>query len=118
MIDGVPTNTIVVIDRGSSKAEKKLSKKFTGNQFGHTPLSIEEKIPWKCVDCSLAGNGCAAGDGWVKRGSRASRIELLICRQRKPSENGAQSDRHERHPACHMLVPVKTAVRDNAVFGD
>ena len=38
----------MVIDRGEiSKRQKKASKKFR-DEFGHTPLSIEEKIPWKC----------------------------------------------------------------------
>lgn len=38
----------VVIDRGEiRKRKKKPSKKFS-EDFGHTPLSVEEKIPWKC----------------------------------------------------------------------
>lgn len=47
-IDGVTYEHDVVIDRGEvRKRKKKASKKFR-NAFGHTPLSIEEKIPWKC----------------------------------------------------------------------
>ena len=38
----------MLIDRGEiSKRKKKPSKKFR-DEFGHTPLSVEEKIPWKC----------------------------------------------------------------------
>jgi hypothetical protein len=38
----------VVIDRGEiRKRKKKPSKKFR-QQFGHTPLSIEEEIPGQC----------------------------------------------------------------------
>ena len=38
----------VVIDREEvRKRKKKPSKKFR-EAFGHTPLSAEEKIPWKC----------------------------------------------------------------------
>jgi hypothetical protein len=38
----------VVIDRGEiRKREKRPSKKFR-DEFGHTPLSVEEAIPWKC----------------------------------------------------------------------
>jgi hypothetical protein len=48
----------VVIDRGEiKKRKKKLSKKFL-DTFGHTPLSIEEKIPWKCGQL-IIGNGVA-----------------------------------------------------------
>jgi len=47
-IDGVSYDHDVVIDRGEvRKRKKKPSKKFR-DQFGHTPLSVEEKIPWKC----------------------------------------------------------------------
>jgi hypothetical protein len=45
-IDGTAYD--VVIDRGSvRRRKKKASKKFRG-AYGHTRLSIEEKIPWKC----------------------------------------------------------------------
>ena len=47
-VDGVTHKHDVVIDRGTvRKREKKASKKFR-DAFGHTPLSVEEKIPWKC----------------------------------------------------------------------
>ena len=38
----------VVIDRGEIRKRKKAPSKQFRNEFGHTPLSIEEKIPWKC----------------------------------------------------------------------
>jgi hypothetical protein len=37
-----------VIDRGEIRIRKKASSKRFRDEFGHTPLSIEEKIPWKC----------------------------------------------------------------------
>ena len=47
-IDGVTHAHDVVIDHSESrKRNKKPSKKFC-NYFGHTPLSTEEAIPWKC----------------------------------------------------------------------
>jgi len=47
-IDGSTYDHDVVIDRGEiSKRNKKPSKKFS-EEFGHTPLSVEENIPWKC----------------------------------------------------------------------
>ena len=46
-IDGATYENDVVIDRGEiRKRKKKPSKKFR-DEFGHTPLSVEEKIPWK-----------------------------------------------------------------------
>ncbi len=47
-IDGSTYEHDVVIDHGEiRKRKKKPSKKFR-DDFGHTPLSIEEEIPWKC----------------------------------------------------------------------
>ena len=39
----------VVIDRGEVKLRKKKRSKRFRDEFGHTPLSVEEKIPWKCA---------------------------------------------------------------------
>ena len=47
-IEGNTYEHDVIIDRGEiRKRKKKPSKKFR-EQFGHTPLSIKEEIPWKC----------------------------------------------------------------------
>jgi hypothetical protein len=47
-IDGVTYKHDVVIDHGQvRKRKKKASKKYRQN-FGHTPVSVEEQIPWDC----------------------------------------------------------------------
>ncbi|MCI0412346.1 MTH938/NDUFAF3 family protein [bacterium] len=47
-INGITYEHDVLIDRGEIfKRKKKPSKKFR-DEFGHTPLSLEEAIPWKC----------------------------------------------------------------------
>lgn len=38
----------VVIDRGEVRVRRKKPSKPFRDEFGHTPLSVEEKIPWKC----------------------------------------------------------------------
>lgn len=79
-IDGVTYENDVVIDRGKiSKRKKKPSKKFR-DEFGHTPLSIEEAIPWKC---SLLVIGTGAYGRMpvmkeVKRDAKKRNIKLLI----------------------------------------
>ncbi len=70
-IDGVIYEHDVVIDGGQvRKRKKKPSKKFRGD-FGHTPLSIEEEIPWKCRRLVIGtGTGAFAGhEGSEMRGS-------------------------------------------------
>jgi len=79
-IDGSSYEHDVLIDRGEiSKREKKPSKKFR-EQFGHTPLSVEEKIPWKCRQLVI-GNG-AYGRlpvmQEVRREAERRKIKLLV----------------------------------------
>ena len=78
-IDGVTYDHDVVIDRGKvRKRKKKLSKKYR-NQFGHTPLSVEEKIPWKCRRLIVGtGTGALPVTDEVKREAEHQRIKLLI----------------------------------------
>ena len=78
-IDGVTYDHDVVIDRGEvHKRKKKPSKKFR-NAFGHTPLSVEEKIPWKCRRLVVGtGTGALPVMDEVKREAKRRKIELLI----------------------------------------
>ncbi len=47
-IDGRMYEHDVVIDGGEIRERKKKPSKRFREEFGHTPLSVEEKIPWKC----------------------------------------------------------------------
>jgi hypothetical protein len=47
-IDGRTYEQDVVIERGEIRKRKKRPSQKFRDEFGHTPLSIEEKIPWKC----------------------------------------------------------------------
>jgi len=78
-IDGVTYDYDVVIDRGQvRKRKKKPSKKFR-DTFGHTPLSMEEKIPWKCRRLVIGtGTGALPVMDEVKLEAKRRKIELLI----------------------------------------
>ena len=72
----------VVIDRGKIlDRKKKPSKKFR-TEFGHTPLSVEEDIPWKCtrlvIGTGAYGNLPVMKE--VKREAERRKIELLVMR--------------------------------------
>jgi hypothetical protein len=79
-IDGVTYDHDLVIDRGEiHRRKKKASKKFR-ETFGHTPLSLEENIPWKCT-CLVVGTGAygrlpVMDD--VKREARERTVELVV----------------------------------------
>jgi hypothetical protein len=78
-IDGVTYEHDVVIDRGEvSKRKKKPSKKFR-DKFGHTPLSAEERIPWKCRRLVIGtGMGALPVMDEVKQEARRRHVELRI----------------------------------------
>src|SRR5437667_7461074 len=94
-IDGNTYEHDVVIDRGEiSKRKKKLSKKFR-DDFGHTPLSVEENIiPWKCRQL-VVGTG-AYGRlpimKQVKREAEQRKVELVILPTLKTIEVLAAED--------------------------
>ena len=48
-IDGQTYEADVVIDRGEVRARKKKPSKAFRDAYGHTPLSVAEKIPWRCT---------------------------------------------------------------------
>ena len=78
-IDGTTYEHDVVVDRGQiRKRKKKPSKKFR-DAFGHTPVSIEEVIPWKCRRLVIGtGTGALPVMDKVKREAQRRRIKLLI----------------------------------------
>jgi hypothetical protein len=78
-IDGVSYDHDIVIDRGEvSKRRKKPSKRFR-DAFGHTPLSTEEKIPWKCRRLIVGtGTGALPVMEDVKVEAKRRKVELLI----------------------------------------
>jgi hypothetical protein len=78
-IDGIEYGYDVVIDRGKvGKRKKKASKKFR-EAFGHTPLSLEETIPWKCHRLVVGtGEGALPVLDEVKSEAKRRKIELLI----------------------------------------
>jgi hypothetical protein len=78
-INGTTYEHDVVIDRGSiRKRKKKPSKKFR-ETFGHTPLSVEEEIPWKCRRLVIGtGTGALPVMDEVKREANRREVELTI----------------------------------------
>jgi len=55
-----------------------VSKKFR-DTFGHTPLSIEEEMPWKCRRLVVGtGTGALPVMEEVKREAQRRKIKMLI----------------------------------------
>jgi hypothetical protein len=79
-IDGRTYEQDVVIDRGEIRKRKKMPSKKFREEFGHTPLSIEERIPWKChwLVIGTGAYGRLPVMKEVKREAERRQVELII----------------------------------------
>jgi hypothetical protein len=78
-IDGVTYEHDVVIDHGEiRKRKKKPSRKFR-DAFGHTPLSTEEEIPWRCRQLVIGtGTGALPVMDEVRLEAQRRKVELVV----------------------------------------
>ena len=79
-IDGSTYEHDVIIDRGEIRRRKKKPSKKFQEQFGHTPLSIEEEIPWKCRQLVIGSgaHGRLPVMQDVRREAERHEIKLLV----------------------------------------
>ena len=91
-IDGVTYDYDVVIDRGEvRKRKKKPSRKFR-QDYGHTPLSIEDEIPWQCKRLVIGTRtGAPPIMDEVNREAKRRKIELLVL----PTGQAIETLKHE-----------------------
>jgi hypothetical protein len=84
-IDGETCDHDVVIDRGRVRRRKKKPSKSFRNAFGHTPLSIEERIPWNCrrLVVGTGAEGALPVMDEVRREASRRRVELVIVSTRE-----------------------------------
>jgi hypothetical protein len=70
----------LAIDHGKIRKRKKKPSKQFREQFGHTPLSIEEDIPWKCRQFVIGTGtyGKLPVMQEVRRKAERKKIKLLI----------------------------------------
>jgi hypothetical protein len=79
-IDGVEYDHDIVVDCGEVRKRKKgLSKAFR-SQFGHTPLTTNEEIPWHCrrllIGTGIYGRLPVSPD--IQREADRRKVKLLI----------------------------------------
>jgi hypothetical protein len=78
-IDGVSYDHDVVIDRGRIRKRKKKPSKRYRDAFGHTPLSLEEDIPWKCRTLVIGtGTGALPVMKEVRREAKRRGVDLVV----------------------------------------
>lgn len=80
-IDGVTYEHDVIIERSAVRKRKKKGSKAFRDQFGHTPLSLEEDIPWGCrrLVIGAGAHGAMPVMEAVKREAKKRGVELVIA---------------------------------------
>ncbi len=77
-IDDVTYEHDVLIDRGEIRKRKKKPSKKYRDAFGHTPLSLDEEIPWKCRRLVIGtGTGALPVMTEVKEEAKRRHIKLI-----------------------------------------
>src|ERR1700746_1636768 len=102
-IDGVPRDYDVVMDGGEIRKRKKNPSKQFRDEFGHTPLSIEEDIPWKCrrLIVGTGAYGRLPVMQEVKREAQRRKVEFLGA----PTPNAIEAleqDADETNAILHL----------------
>ncbi len=79
-IDGVTYDYDVVIERGEVRKRKKKPSKKYRDAFGHTPVSTDEKIPWRCrrLVVGTGDGGALPVMDEVKLEAKRRKVDLLI----------------------------------------
>jgi hypothetical protein len=104
-IDGTAFDYDVVIDRGVIRRRKKKPSKKYRADFGHTPLSVDEKIPWKCrrLVVGTGVDGALPVMDEVKREAERRKVALLILPTAKAIEllkDGPEETNAVLHLTC------------------
>lgn len=79
-VDGKPYDHDLVIDRGRIQRRDKSPSKRRRSEFGHTPLTAAEEIPWNCrrlvIGTGASGSLPVSDDMFVEARQRG--VELVV----------------------------------------
>jgi hypothetical protein len=80
-IDGEKYTKDVVLDRGAVRRRTKKPSREFSERFGHTPVSIQEEIPWECkrlvIGTGMFGHLPIMDE--VKMEAEKRGLELVVC---------------------------------------
>jgi hypothetical protein len=79
-VDGTVYDFDLVINRGEIRRRKKKVSKQYREAYGHTPLSLEEKIPWHCrrLVVGTGAHGQLPVMPEVQQEAQRRKVELVI----------------------------------------
>jgi len=80
-IDGEKYTKDVILDRGVLRRRRKKESREFRKQFGHTPVSPKESIPWECkrliIGTGMLGNLPVMEE--VRTEAEKRGVELVLC---------------------------------------
>ena len=80
-INGEKFSKDVVVDQGQIRKRKKKPSREFREQFGHTPVSVKEEIPWQCkrlvIGTGIDGRLPVVDE--VRLEAQRRGVELVIC---------------------------------------
>jgi hypothetical protein len=79
-VDGVTYERDLVIDRGKIRKRKKAASRKFRDAYGHTPLSTEEDIPWRCrrLVIGTGADGALPVMQQVRDEARRRKVDLVV----------------------------------------
>ncbi len=86
-VDGDEYDHDLIIDRGEVRERDKRPSKKYRSLYGHTPLSLDEDIPWKCKRLVVGtGGGALPIMDEVRREAKRRHVELIALPTEKALE--------------------------------
>ena len=95
-VDGVTYDHDLIIDRGKVRKRKKaVSRKYRGG-YGHTPLSADEDIPWRCrrLVIGTGVDGALPVMPQLRDEARRRKVELVVLPTAQAIGALAKADAH------------------------
>ncbi len=79
-VDGVTYDHDLIIDRGKIRRRKKAASKQFRGEYGHTPLSTAEDIPWRCrrLVIGTGADGALPVMPQVREEARRHKVDLVV----------------------------------------
>jgi hypothetical protein len=98
-IDGETYSKDIIISSGEVKKRKKGGSKKFRDEYGHTPLSVDENIPWKCKHLIIGSGHSSALPVMEKVYKKAHKKGVKIAEMSTPD-----AIKHVNDPDTNLIL--------------
>jgi hypothetical protein len=87
-VDGTTYDRDLIVDHGKISKRRKAASKGYRDEYGHTPLSVAEDIPWKCrrLVIGTGASGALPVMPEVEEEARRRNVDLVLVPTAKAIE--------------------------------